>query len=206
MQDAETLLGVIRDRGSRGLPLERVYRHLFNRELYLKAFARISANKGALTPGATAETADGMSLATIDAVIEALRFERYRWTPARRVWIEKKRSTSKRPLGIPVWSDKLLQEVLRLILEAYYEPQLCPRARTGFGLAGAVTRPFRRSGRRGWGQPGSSKETSPSASTASTTRSCCRSWPRRSTTAASCGSSRGCSRQGTWRTGRLTPP
>src|SRR5207302_9748753 len=112
MQDAETLLGVIRDRGSRGLPLERVYRHLFNQELYLKAFARIASNEGALTPGVTAETADGMSLGDIDAIIEALRFERYRWTPARRVYIEKKNSTKKRPLGIRVWSDKLLHDVL----------------------------------------------------------------------------------------------
>jgi group II intron reverse transcriptase/maturase len=126
MQSATTLLGVIRDRGSRGLPLERVYRHLFNRELYLQAFAWISSNEGALTPGVTAETADGMSLADIDAIIEALRFERYRWTPARRVYIEKKNSTKKRPLGIPVWSDKLLQEVLRMILEAYFEPQFSP--------------------------------------------------------------------------------
>ena len=126
MQSATTLLGVIRDRGSRGLPLERVYRQLFNRELYLQAFARISANEGALTPGVTAETADGMSLADIDAIIEALRFERYRWTPARRLYIEKKHSTKKRPLGIPVWSDKLLQEVLRMILEAYFEPQFSP--------------------------------------------------------------------------------
>ena len=92
MQSAATLLGVIQDRGSRGLPLERVYRHLFNRELYLQAFARIASNEGALTPGATAETADGMSLGDIDAIIEALRFERYRWTPARRVYIEKKNS------------------------------------------------------------------------------------------------------------------
>jgi retron-type reverse transcriptase len=126
MQSAATLLGVIQDRGSRGLPLERVYRQLFNRELYLQAFARIASNEGALTPGATAETADGMSLADIDAIIEALRFERYRWTPARRVYIEKKNSTKKRPLGIPVWSDKLLQEVLRMILEAYFEPQFSP--------------------------------------------------------------------------------
>ncbi len=123
MQSAATLLGVIQDRGSRGLPLERVYRHLFNRELYLQAFARIASNEGALTPGVTDETADGMSLADIDAIIEALRFERYRWTPARRIYIEKKNSTKKRPLGIPVWSDKLLQEVLRMILEAYFEPQ-----------------------------------------------------------------------------------
>jgi len=126
MQSAATLLGVIQDRGSRGLPLERVYRHLFNRELYLWAFARIASNEGALTPGVTAETADGMSLADIDAIIEALRFERYRWTPARRIYIEKKHSTKKRPLGIPVWSDKLLQEVIRLILEAYFEPQFSP--------------------------------------------------------------------------------
>src|SRR5438128_6572831 len=126
MQNATTLLGVIRDRGSKGLPLERVYRYLFNQELYLKAFSRIASNEGALTPGVTAETADGMSLGDIDAIIEALRFERYRWTPARRVYIEKKNSTKKRPLGIPVWSDKLLQEVLRMILEAYFEPQFSP--------------------------------------------------------------------------------
>lgn len=126
MQNATTLLGVIRDRGSKGLPLQRVYRCLFNRELYLQAFARISANEGALTPGVTAETADGMSLADIDAIIEALRLERYRWTPARRIYIEKKHSTKLRPLGIPVWSDKLLQEVLRMILEAYFEPQFSP--------------------------------------------------------------------------------
>src|SRR5437660_2645035 len=126
MQSAATLLGVIQDRGSRGLLLERVYRQLFNRELYLQAFARIASNEGALTPGATAETADGMSLAKIDAIIEAVRLERYRWTPARRIYIEKKHSTTKRPLGIPVWSDKLLQEVLRMILEAYFEPQFSP--------------------------------------------------------------------------------
>ena len=61
-------------------------------------FARIASNEGALTPGATAETADGMSLADIDAIIEALRFERYRWTPARRVYIEKANGKL-RPLG-----------------------------------------------------------------------------------------------------------
>src|ERR1051326_631564 len=75
-----------------------------------------------MTKGASPETADGMSLAKIDAIIEALRFERYRWTPVRRTYIPKKHGKV-RPLGIPTWSDKLLQEVIRLILEAYYEPQ-----------------------------------------------------------------------------------
>lgn len=126
MRSAETVLGIIRDRGKRGLPLEDVYRQLFNPALYLLAYGRIYRNAGAMTPGATAETVDGMSTAKIDAIIDALRHERYRWTPVRRTYIEKKNSTKKRPLGIPTWSDKLLQEVMRLILEAYYEPQFSP--------------------------------------------------------------------------------
>jgi group II intron reverse transcriptase/maturase len=86
------------------------------------AYGKIYRNAGAMTQGITSETVDGMSLAKIDAIIEALRYERYRWTPTRRVYIEKKHSTKKRPISVPTWSDKLLQEVIRLILEAYYEP------------------------------------------------------------------------------------
>src|SRR4051795_4189265 len=123
MRNAETVLGIIHNRGRRGLPLEDVYRQLFNPELFLLAYGRISRNAGAMTPGVTAETVDGMSLAKIGRIIDALRHERYRWAPVRRVYIEKKGSVKKRPLGLPTWSDKLLQEVLRLILEAYYEPQ-----------------------------------------------------------------------------------
>ena len=89
MRNAETILGIIRERGRRGLPLERVYRLLFRRELFLLAYGRLCRNAGALTPGVTGETVDGMSLAKIDAIIAALRCERYRWTPARRVSIEK---------------------------------------------------------------------------------------------------------------------
>jgi len=126
MRNAETVLGIIHDRGKKGLPLEDVYRQLFNPNLYLLAYGRIYRNSGAMTPGATSETADGMSLAKIEAIIDAIRHERYRWTPVRRVYIEKKHSTKKRALGLPSWSDKLLQEVIRLILEAYYEPQFSP--------------------------------------------------------------------------------
>ncbi|MEL7225487.1 MAG: reverse transcriptase domain-containing protein, partial [Cyanobacteria bacterium J06576_12] len=77
---------------------------------------------GALTKGSTAETIDGMSLGKINAIIEKLRYERYRWTPVRRIHIPKKNGKT-RPLGIPSWSDKLLQDVIRSLLEAYYEPQ-----------------------------------------------------------------------------------
>ena len=75
-----------------------------------------------MTQGTTKETVDAMSLAKIDSIIEKLKEERYRWTPVRRINIPKKNGKS-RPLGLPSWSDKLLQEVIRLILDAYYEPQ-----------------------------------------------------------------------------------
>ena len=122
MRTAETVLNVIRDRGERGLPLEDIYRQLYNRELYLRAYSRLYPNQGAMTRGTTAETVDGMSLAKIDRIIDELRHERFRWTPARRVNIPKPNGKT-RPLGIPTWTDKLLQEVIRMILEAYYEPQ-----------------------------------------------------------------------------------
>lgn len=123
MRTAAAVLDIIRDRGGRGLPLEDVYRQLYNPMLYLLAYGKIYRNNGAMTPGSTPETVDGMSLHKIKDIIAALREERYRWTPVRRVYIEKKHSMKKRPLGIPTWSDKLLQEVIRMILEAYYEPQ-----------------------------------------------------------------------------------
>lgn len=72
--------------------------------------------------GNTVETVDGMSIQKIDRMIELLREEKYQWKPARREYIPKKNG-KKRPLGIPTWGDKLLQEVMREILEAYYEPQ-----------------------------------------------------------------------------------
>ncbi len=122
MREAKAILELIRERGQKGLPLERVYRLLYNPDLYLMAYGKIYRNNGSLTPGVTEETADGMSMHKITSLIEALRYERYVWSPVKRVYIPKKDGT-KRPLGLPPWSDKLLEEVIRLILEAFYEPQ-----------------------------------------------------------------------------------
>jgi group II intron reverse transcriptase/maturase len=127
MQSAETILGVLRERGRKGLPLERLYRQLFNPALYLVAYGRLYSNKGAMTPGVTGETVDGMSLAKIDRIIDAVRHERYRWKPVKRVHIPKK-SGKLRPLGLPTWSDKLVAEVVRLLLEAYYDVQFSDRS------------------------------------------------------------------------------
>ena len=127
MQNAETVLGVLRERGRRGLPCDELYRQLFNPQLYLLAYGRLYSNHGAMTPGVDGETVDGMSLDKIGRIIDALRHERYRFSPVKRVYIPKKNG-KRRPLGLPSWSDKLVGEVIRLLLEAYYEPQFSDRS------------------------------------------------------------------------------
>lgn len=120
MRKTETILNIHQKRGAKGLPLERVYKHLFNPELYLQAYGRIYRNIGAMTRGTTKETVDGMNVQRIHNIIGFLRMERYKWTPVRRTEIPKANGKT-RPLGIPTWSDKLVQEVLRMLLEPYYE-------------------------------------------------------------------------------------
>src|ERR1700691_2220568 len=127
MQDARTVLEVLRERGRRGLPCDELYRQMFNKDLYLLAYGNIYSNQGAMTPGASEETADGMSEKKIDQIIELMRHERFRFAPARRIYIPKKNGKL-RPLGLPSWSDKLVGEVVRLLLEAYYEPRFSDRS------------------------------------------------------------------------------
>lgn len=121
MQDTEVVLSVLRERGRKGLPCTQLYRQTFNRNLYLTAYGNIYPNQGAMTPGACGETADGMSEDKIDQIIKLMRYERYRFSPARRTYIPKKNGKL-RPLGLPSWPDKLVGEVVRLLLEAIYEP------------------------------------------------------------------------------------
>jgi len=120
MQETGVVLGVLRERGRKGLPCTQLYRQMFNRELYLTAYGNIYSNQGAMTPGANEETADGMSEEKIEQIIGLMRNERYRFSPARRIYIPKKNGRL-RPLGLPSWSDKLVGEVVRLLLEAIYE-------------------------------------------------------------------------------------
>jgi group II intron reverse transcriptase/maturase len=99
---------------------ERLYRVLFNEEMYYVAYQRIYANPGNMTPGSDGKTIDNMSLSRIDELISSLRNEAYQPEPSRRVYIPKKNGKM-RPLGIPAFEDKLLQEVVRMVLEAIYE-------------------------------------------------------------------------------------
>jgi hypothetical protein len=95
LQTTEALLGLLRERGKRGLPLNRIYRQLYNTNLYLTAYGRVYRNAGSMTPGVTEETADGTSLETFDTIIQALRQERYQWQPARRTYIPKKNGATR---------------------------------------------------------------------------------------------------------------
>jgi group II intron reverse transcriptase/maturase len=123
MRDAQTYLEIVRDRGERRLGLKRVYRNLRNKELFLRAYAKLYANQGALTPGTDPkDTVDGMSLKRIDRIIADLEAGTYRWKPSRRSYIPKKNGKL-RALGMPGWRDKLLQQVIHCVLSAYYEPR-----------------------------------------------------------------------------------
>ena len=99
---------------------ERLYRYLFSEEMFAVAYQRIYAKQGNMTPGTDGKTIDEMSLERIEKLILSIKDESYQPHPARRVYIPKKNG-KKRPLGIPSFEDKLVQEVVRLLLEAIYE-------------------------------------------------------------------------------------
>lgn len=100
---------------------EKLYRNLYNTDFFLKAYAKIYAKEGNMTKGTDNKTIDGFSMQGVERLIEKLKDESYRPNPSRRTYILKKDGKRKRPLGIPSFSDKLVQEVIRSILEAIYE-------------------------------------------------------------------------------------
>jgi group II intron reverse transcriptase/maturase len=100
----------------------RLYRYLLRPDIYYIAYKNLYANNGAATKGIDNDTADGFSETKITEIIAALKNETYQPKAVRRIYIEKTNSKKKRPLGIPTFTDKLVQEALRMILEAVYEP------------------------------------------------------------------------------------
>ena len=122
---AQKYLEIVRNRGKAHAELRRVYYNIVtNKELFFKAYANLYANDGAMTPGTDPDdTVDGMSVKRIESVMEKLKTRTFNWKPVRRTYIDKKNSKKKRPLGMPGFNDKMVEEVLRMVLEAYYEPQ-----------------------------------------------------------------------------------
>jgi len=107
---------------------EKLYRNLYNEEFYLLAYSHIYHKQGNMSPGIDGETIDGISLKKIRNTIEKIKNQSYQPNPAKRIYIPKKNPNEKRPLGIPSFVDKLVQEVIRLILEAIYEPNFSDRS------------------------------------------------------------------------------
>lgn len=121
MEKSERVLKTLSDHSqSSDYKYERLYRYLFSEEMFAVAYQRIYAKQGNMTPGTDGKTIDEMSLERIERLIVSLKDESYQPNPARRVYIPKKNG-KKRPLGIPSFEDKLVQEVVRLLLEAIYE-------------------------------------------------------------------------------------
>jgi group II intron reverse transcriptase/maturase len=107
--------------GDSSYKFDRLYRNLYNREFYLLAYQNIYAKDGNMTPGSDGTTIDGMSLERIDKIIATMRDHSYQPKPAKRTYIKKKNGKM-HPLGIPSSNDKIVQEVVRMILESIYEP------------------------------------------------------------------------------------
>ena len=124
MQNAETILGIIEKKSisDKQYKFDRLYRNLFNPDFYLGAYGKIYAKEGNMTKGTDNETIDGFGMKRVNEVIELMKNEQYHFKPVRRVNIPKK-DGSKRPLGIPSFYDKVVQEISRSILEAIYEPR-----------------------------------------------------------------------------------
>ena len=99
----------------------RLYRYLLRPDIYYEAYRNLYANSGAATKGVNEDTADGFSETKINRIIKSLKMETYQPKPTRRAYIQKGNGKT-RPLGIPTFTDKLVQEALRLALQAVYEP------------------------------------------------------------------------------------
>ena len=122
MRSPENVLESLKSKAcNQSYKYERLYRNLYNPQFYLLAYQRIQAKPGNMTAGTDGKTIDGMGMARINALIEKMRDFSYQPNPARRTYIPKSNGKM-RPLGIPSFDDKLIQEVVRLILESIYEP------------------------------------------------------------------------------------
>ncbi len=170
MQEAAVVLSVLRERGRKGLPLTQLYRQMFSKNLYLLAYGNVYSNQGAMTPGASEETADGMTEGKIDQIIELMRYERYRFSPARRIYCISRKRTGSSVLwdcrrGPINWSARWCACSWRRIMSR--SSRTSP---TGSGKAADVTPRCGRSAIPGSGPRGLSRVISPTASGLWTTR------------------------------------
>ena len=123
LKEIQPTLEALEKFGRKGIPLTRVYPKLYKRELYIGAYNKLYSNKGAMTEGIDpTDTIDGMNLGSIDRIIVKMRREQYRFKGTRKAEIPKAKGGF-RIISVPTFSDKMVQECIRVLLESYYEPQ-----------------------------------------------------------------------------------
>jgi len=121
MTSTHKFLGLMHKLGTEEKPVSKIYRRMLDLDLFIAAYTELATNQGRLTKGTNDITIDGTSIAKLENLIERLRNKSFKWTPMRRTYIDKA-DGKKRPLSIPNWEDKLVQMVLKMVLESYYEP------------------------------------------------------------------------------------
>lgn len=122
MQNSEIVLyNLSKQAGKENYQYDRLYRNFYNRDFFIKAYTKIYKNDGSATKGVNEETADGFGDEKMEFIIKSLKDETYQPKPVRRVAIPKSNGKT-RPLGIPTFTDRIVQEVCRMILDAIYEP------------------------------------------------------------------------------------
>jgi group II intron reverse transcriptase/maturase len=121
MTSTHRFLEIMHKLGTEKKTVSKVFRRMLDLDLFIAAYTELSTNKGSLTPGIDGNTIDGTTIEKLTALLEAVRDKSFRWTPVRRVYIPKN-NNKKRPLGIPAWEDRIVQMVLKMVLESYYEP------------------------------------------------------------------------------------
>ena len=124
MQSAEVVLSMLGQKSTQSseFVFDRLYRNLFNPDFYMLAYSNIYAKEGNMTEGVDERTIDGFNIPQVERLIGLFKQETYSPKPVRRTYIPKKNGML-RPLGIPSFTDKLVQEVVRLLLQAIYEPR-----------------------------------------------------------------------------------
>jgi len=104
-------------------PINGIHKQMGRLELWIAAYAKLSRNPGSLTRGTDSNTIDGTSIETLKALQAKVLTGSYPWGSVRRIWIPKPGRAEKRPLGIPNFQDRVVQEVIRMLLDAIYEPR-----------------------------------------------------------------------------------
>ena len=137
MQKPNIVLDILNKRSIENNDIDILYRYMYNPEWYLLAYEKLAKN----VKKVDIESIDGMSMKRINDIVEEMKFERYKWSKVQEVTTKK--NSGFKSLVLVEWRDKLVQEVIYMILSAIYEPKFLEAShgyRPNRGVHTALTR------------------------------------------------------------------